>query len=123
MIDYFHDYYKIETDKRKSAKGKENVTARKKEVMKYFSNTIRQNLENILNLMNAFVDIKMVLIKQMNKTAKLKTFLSTADGFEVTDQEGYVAIDKIGKNAVKLIDRMEFSRANFSDKVLKGWQK
>ena len=73
--------------------------------------------------MNAFVDIKMVLIKQMNKTAKLKTLLSTADGFEVTDQEGYVAIDKIGKNAVKLVDRMEFSRANFSDKVIKGWQK
>ena len=123
MITYFHDYYKIESDKRKSAKGKAGVTERKKEVMKYFSNTNRRNLENILNLMNAFVDIKMILIKQMNKTAKLKTFLSTADGFEVTDQEGYVAIDKIGKNAVKLVDRMEFSRANFSDKVIKGWQK
>ena len=123
MITYFHDYYKIESDKRKSAKGKAGVTECKKEVMKYFSNTNRRNLENILNLMNAFVDIKMVLIKQMNKTAKLKTFLSTADGFEVTDQEGYVAIDKIGKNAVKLVDRMEFSRANFSDKVIKGWQK
>ena len=123
MITYFHDYYKIESDKRKSAKGKAGVTERKKEVMKYFSNTNRRNLENILNIMNAFVDIKMVLIKQMNKTAKLKTFLSTADGFEVTDQEGYVAIDKIGKNAVKLVDRMEFSRANFSDKVIKGWQK
>ena len=123
MITYFHDYYKIESDKRKSAKGKAGVTQRKKDVMKYFSNTNRRNLENILNLMNVFVDIKMVLIKQMNKTAKLKTFLSTADGFEVTDQEGYVAIDKIGKNAVKLVDRMEFSRANFSDKVIKGWQK
>ena len=68
MITYFHDYYKIESDKRKSAKGKAGVTERKKEVMKYFSNTNRRNLENILNLMNAFVDIKMVLIKQMNKT-------------------------------------------------------
>ena len=123
MITYFHDYYKIESDKRKSVKGKANVTTRKKEVMKYFSNTNSRNLENILNLMNAFVDIKMVLINQMSKTAKLKTFLSTSDGFEVTGEEGYVAIDKVGKNAVKLIDRMEFSRANFSDKVFKGWQK
>ena len=121
MITYFHDYYKIESDKRKSAKGKAGVTERKKEVMKYFSNTNRRNLENILNLMNAFVDIKMVLIKQMNKTAKLKTFLSTADGFEVTDQEGYVAIDKIGKNAVKLVDRMEFSFNNFTS--IKAWDK
>ena len=61
MITYFHDYYKIESDKRKSAKGKAGVTERKKEVMKYFSNTNRRNLENILNLMNAFVDIKMIL--------------------------------------------------------------
>ena len=59
----------------------------------------------------------------MNQTAQLKTFLSTEDGFKVTGQEGYVAIDKLGKNAVKLVDRMEFSKANFSDKVLKGWQK
>ena len=91
--------------------------------MKYFSRTNKKNLEGILNLMNAFVDIKLVLIKQMNKTAKLKTFLSTTDGYQVTGEEGYVAIDKVGKNAVKLIDRMEFSKANFSDKVLKGWQK
>ena len=123
MITYFHDYYKIESDKRKSAKGKAGVSDRKKEVMKYFSNTNKRNLENILHLMNAFVDVKQILISQMNKTAKLKTFLSTADGFEVTSPEGYVAIDKVGKNAVKLIDRMEFSRANFSDKVFKGWQK
>lgn len=123
MIKYFHDFFKSETGKRKSDKGKSGVADRKKEVMKYFSRTNKKNLEAILNLMNAFVDIKLVLIKQMNKTAKLKTFLSTTDGYQVTGEEGYVAIDKVGKNAVKLIDRMEFSKANFSDKVLKGWQK
>ena len=123
MIKYFSDFFKAETGKRKTDKGKSGVADRKKEVMKYFSRTNKKNLEGILNLMNAFVDIKLVLIKQMNKTAKLKTFLSTTDGYQVTGEEGYVAIDKVGKNAVKLIDRMEFSKANFSDKVLKGWQK
>ncbi len=123
MIKYFHDFFKAETGKRKTDKGKSGVAGRKKEVMKYFSKTNKKNLEGILNLMNAFVDIKLILIKQMNKTAKLKTFLSTTDGYQVTGAEGYVAIDKLGKNAVKLVDRMEFSKANFSDKVLKGWQK
>ena len=123
MIKYFHDFFKKETGKRKTDKGKSGVADRKKEVMKYFSKTNKKNLEGILNLMNAFVDIKLILIKQMNKTAKLKTFLSTTDGYQVTGAEGYVAIDKLGKNAVKLVDRMEFSKANFSDKVLKGWQK
>ena len=123
MIDYFHDYYEIEKGKRKTERGKGAVNERKKEVMKFFSKTNASNLQNILLLMNAFVDIKELLIKQMNKTSTLKTFLSTEDGYKVTGQEGYVAIDKLGKNAVKLVDRMEFSKANFSDKVLKGWQK
>jgi hypothetical protein len=39
-----------------------------------------------------------------------------------TSPEGYVAIDHIG-NAVKLVDRLEFSMANFSPDIIKGWQK
>ena len=123
MIDYFHDYYEVEKGKRKTERGKGAVNDRKKEVMKFFSKTNATNLQNILLLMNAFVDIKEMLIKQMDKTSTLKTFLSTEDGYKITGQEGYVAIDKFGKNAVKLVDRMEFSKANFSDKVKKGWQK
>ena len=38
-------------------------------------------------------------------------------------QEGYVAIDKLGGDAVKIVDRMEFSYANFSPDILKGWDK
>ena len=56
----------------------------------------------------------------MQKASKLSTFLRTAKGFKVTGEEGYVAIDKIG-NAVKIVDRLEFSRANFSPNVIKGW--
>ena len=53
----------------------------------------------------------------------IKTFLKTKSGFVVTDQEGYVAIDHMTGGAVKIIDRMEFSRANFSADILKGWQR
>ena len=45
-----------------------------------------------------------------------------ASGFKVTDQKGYVTIDHIG-TAVKLVDRLEFSTANFSPEILKGWQR
>ena len=38
-------------------------------------------------------------------------------------QEGYVAIDALGGDAVKLVDRMEFSYNNFSPDILKGWDK
>jgi len=47
--------------------------------------------------------------------------LKTTKGFKVTGEEGYVAIDKLGGDAVKIVDRMEFSYANFSPDILKGW--
>ena len=43
--------------------------------------------------------------------------------FKVTAPEGFVAIDHLSNDAVKIIDRMEFSRANFSADVIKGWEK
>ena len=47
------------------------------------------------------------------------TFLKTADGFKVTAPEGYVAIDAKDGSAVKLVDRLEFSHANFT--IAKDW--
>ena len=51
----------------------------------------------------------------------MNTFIKKKNGFEVTGVEGYVAIDKIGGGAVKLVDRLGFSTNNFSPDVIKGW--
>jgi hypothetical protein len=48
------------------------------------------------------------------------TFLQKDNGYEITNPEGYVAVDRMG-NAVKLVDRLEFSRANFT--IAKDWIK
>ena len=50
--------------------------------------------------------------RRRNIKESIGTFLRTSDGFKVTAPEGFVAIDHVGK-ALKLVDRMEFSRANF----------
>ena len=42
----------------------------------------------------------------------MDTFEETEDGYEVTGEEGFVAVDRMG-NALKLVDRLEFSRINF----------
>lgn len=123
LIDYIQNYYNVEKEKRKSERGKSAVTDRQKEVMKYFSSANRKNLENILTLMNLFVDAKIMLIQKMNEVKGMSTFLLTDKGFQATGQEGFVAIDRVGKNAVKLVDRMEFSYANFSPNIKKGWQR
>jgi len=49
------------------------------------------------------------------------TFVKTKDGFKVTNPEGYVAIDRVSGDAVKLVDRMEFSYNNFT--AIKAWDK
>ena len=64
-------------------------------------------------------DAKQVLIGKLNKASSISTFLKTENGFRVTGAEGFVAISDRG--AVKLVDRLEFSMANFSPEVLKGW--
>ena len=36
----------------------------------------------------------------------MDTFEETPDGYEVTGEEGFVAVDRMG-NALKLVDRLE----------------
>lgn len=80
------------------------------------------DLIQIFTLMNLIIDAKEMIIKKMDQASSIGTFLKKSNGYEITSPEGYVAINRDG-NAVKLVNRMEFSRANFSDDVIKGWQK
>jgi hypothetical protein len=76
----------------------------------------------MFDLMKVLVEAKGMVIDQFNKTQEIDTLLKTAKGFIVTKQEGFVAIDKLKGGAVKLVDRLEFSKANFSPEIIKGWQ-
>jgi hypothetical protein len=64
--------------------------------------------------------VKNFLVSKMNQIKSIGTFLQKDNGFEITNPEGYVAVDRMG-NAVKLVDRLEFSRANFT--IAKDWIK
>jgi hypothetical protein len=57
----------------------------------------------------------------MNSINSIRTLLQTTDGLKAVNPEGYVAIDHTGKSAVKFVDRMEFSKANFT--AAKDWVK
>ena len=61
----------------------------------------------------------MLIVKKLNSVKQLTdTFIKTKNGFKVTNPEGYVAIDNDGQ-AVKLVDRLTFSRQNFN--AAKNW--
>ena len=77
----------------------------------------------MFELQKLIVLVKLKLINKLNTLQNISTFVKSKNGFKVTGAEGYVAIDKLGGDAVKLVDRMEFSYNNFSPDILKGWDK
>jgi len=62
---------------------------------------------------------KQFMISKLQKVNTFGTFLKTDSGYRVTAPEGFVAI-RSGR-ALKLVDRLEFSRANFT--AAKNWDK
>jgi hypothetical protein len=64
-----------------------------------------------------------MIINKMNEAGHISTFLRTDAGYKVTGVEGFVAIDHLSGGAVKIVDRMEFSKSNFSADIIKGWQR
>jgi hypothetical protein len=115
--------YQKEADKRKTEKGKLGQTAKRDEILKFFSNKNKLSLKLMFDLQKLIVLAKLKLINILNKLSKTKTFVKTRNGYKTTGPEGYVAIDKLGGDAVKIVDRMEFSYNNFSPDILKGWDK
>jgi hypothetical protein len=121
LIAWFNARFDKELDKRSSARGKAAVSARRKETMAFFSKSRVAELDKLFQLQNAIVDAKMYIVDKMNEIQQTKTFVRLQDGtFKVTEPEGYVAIDHTG-NAVKLVDRLNFSYLNFSPDIQKGW--
>lgn len=123
LVKYVHDYYQKEIEKKATEKSKASWESKRTEVMKYFSNTPKSDIVKIFDMYNLIVDAKHMVVRKLDKAKQIGTFLKTADGYKVTEQEGFVAIDHMGKNAVKLIDRLQFSRANFSPEIKKGWER
>ena len=108
-------------DKVKSPAGKAKYTKIQKEYMREFGKHTN-NLVMVITFQNLLLDAKMQIVNKLNSVKGLTdTFIKTSNGFKVTNPEGYVAIDRVSGNAVKLVDRMEFSFNNFT--AIKAWDK
>ena len=117
------EYFQKEADKVKQQATKDKKLAMADDALKIFTPRNIKDIEKVFEMYNLLVDAKMLVIEKLNHVDGLRTLLKTKDGFEVTGQEGFVAIDHIGKGALKLVDRLNFSKANFSTEYIKGWQK
>ncbi len=73
----------------------------------------RTNIEMMYDLYMKLMQVKNVFVTKLSNLRAMDSFIEQEDGsFAVTKPEGFVAVDHIG-NAVKLVDRLEFSKANF----------
>ena len=105
----------------KKEETKQKRIKEKTEIMRFFRGSAR-DLKNIFDLMNHLVASKNMIVSKLQQMKQVtNTFLRTDDGFKVTNPEGFVAVDKLKGNAVKLIDRLEFAHANFN--AAKAWTK
>ena len=77
-------------------------------------------LLGILAIYKRIIEAKVMLLKKIQQVENIGTFIKTDDGYKVTAPEGFVAIGHDG-GAVKLVDRIEFSRQNFA--ATKPWKK
>jgi len=123
LIRWINQKFDRERMARKSARGQSAVDQRREEILKFFSPANKKSLIKMFDLQKVIVLAKLKIINILNKLNNAKTFLKTKKGYRITGQEGYVAIDRLGGDAVKIVDRMEFSFANFSPNILKGWDK
>lgn len=122
FIDYYDSKKQAEIDKLKDG-GASDKTASgwspaaearisKIEATRAFIEDNSNTLLSILAVYKQIIQVKTILLKKLNMIEGIQAFYKTDNGYDVAGPEGFVAIDHVG-GAVKLINRLEFSRRNF----------
>tara|TARA_B100002019_G_scaffold280400_1_gene283285 strand:+ start:2236 stop:3453 length:1218 start_codon:yes stop_codon:yes gene_type:complete len=117
----FETYYENTLDNeiasKKTDRGKAPYIKAKKDGMAFIKRN-RTALYFAIASHITLANCKNTLLRKMNQIQSIGHFVRTSNGYRVTAPEGYVAVDRVA-GAVKLVDRLEFSRTNFT--LPKGW--
>jgi hypothetical protein len=118
FLSFLEDKVESEIDSKKSEGGKASARAKYQPMM----DAVYKNKKGFIALFGlhqAIANAKEIVIDKMATVQNMATFVRDGDGYRVTGPEGYVAVARNGKT-VKLVDRLEFSRLNFT--VPKTWK-
>jgi hypothetical protein len=115
FIERIRDKYQTAIAKLKT--GAEGPAGQRKiEQLNSILQVLNNNVETIANMYSAYLkaeSVKMMFQRKMRSIRAMDSFIEQPDGsFRVTDPEGFVIVDHMG-NAMKIVDRLEFSAANF----------
>ena len=117
-ISFVDARFRQEIGKKKTEKSQKQWQDKSDKALAY----LNSNKSVMYSALSGFKDLmtaKEQIINKLKKIEGVGTFLEDENGYKVTSPEGFVAI-KDGA-ALKLVDRLEFSRANFT--VAKDWGK
>ena len=110
FMTYYHELMTKDIDV-VTSRAAQNRLAKIKEKEQWVADNAN-NLLGILATYKRIVEMKIMLLRKLQQVEGIGTFQKTNDGYKVTTPEGFVAIGHDG-GAVKLVDRLEFSRTNF----------
>ena len=108
---YYNTILDKEINSKKSDKGKQKWTDVKMNGLKFIAENQRSIYMTVASYKN-LTAAKLMIIRKLESVKGIGTFLKDGNGYKVTAPEGFVAI-KSG-TATKLVDRLEFSVANFT---------
>ena len=123
IIDQFATFYRARKEKElqglKQDRAKQMRIQQIKNQLQFLSDN-KIGLVSVLNMYNLTIKVKNIILYKLKNIQQIGTFKKTETGLQVTDPEGFVAINA-GGNAVKLVDRLAFSRTNLTTQ--KNWVK
>jgi len=120
---WYNDYIQKEIAKLKNQDSESPAVKKRTDKIEAQNKFVSDNMTGIASALAVYKDIialKNMLISKLNKVDSVKSLLRTDTGYTVTNPEGFVAIGT-DSGAVKLVDRMEFSKNNFN--AVKNWSK
>jgi len=123
---FFYNFAKdyearVEKEIAKLKTGREGPAGQRKLLaLEQWRNYYMANKKNIQNWYSAWLKltaIKNTLYQKLKNIKQIDAFELKGDEYVVSDQEGFVAVDHVG-NAVKVVDRLDFSKKNFAKESL-----
>lgn len=118
FFDWITERLDKEIEKKKTEKGKIAWENKKQEVLSLLT---EDELDQIFDVQKEIIDIKEFFIHKLDNLSTIKTYLKYTNGNYIpANAEGY-AISDVDGNVQKMVSRLEFSKANFSQDIAKGW--
>ena len=123
LVDMFREYYQSILQAEIDAKKTDSAKQKYRDILNTNLRFIDRNKQALYFAIASHVTLqnaKNYLVGKLSEIQSIGHFLRTPNGYKVTAPEGFVAVDRTA-GAVKLVDRLEFSRANFTAE--KDWVK